>query len=98
MSIEVLRLVNGEDIIADVERPDGDVIVLNNPAKIALFPTEEGAMGIGLIPWIPYSEDDKFEILESNVMCLITAPDELINEYNEKYGSGIVTPPKNLII
>ena len=46
---------------------------------------------MGLMPWCPYSSEEKFEISSSHVILTVEAPEELRNEYSDKFGSGIIT-------
>lgn len=99
MNIKILKLVNGDDIISDVDR--SDKILLKNPARLMMFPSEDGGMGMALVPWCPYTEQEEFSIDPSHVMIEIEekdVPEELRNEYNDKFGSGLVAPPKNIIV
>ena len=98
MAIKILKLVNGEDIISEIENYE---ITLNNPARLMMFPTESGGMGVGLVPWCPYSDKEKFKIDPVHVITEVEeddVPEELRNEYIEKFGSGLQIPPKKSII
>ncbi len=96
MNIKILKLVNGDDIISDIDESSG--IVLKNPARIMMFPSDDGSMGMALMPWCPYSEQEDFKIAPIHVLIKMDAPEELCNEYNDKFGSGLEVPPTNLII
>ena len=98
MSIKILKLVSGDDIVADVEEKEEGIMVLKNPAKLLMFPSEDGGMGMGLIPWCPYTDKELFQISSTYIMIEFDPPDELRNEYSEQFGSGIVTPPTGFIL
>ncbi len=98
MSIKILKLVNGDDVISEVEKSDKEVTVLKNPAKLLMSFSEFGEMGMGLIPWCPYSDKELFQISSAHIITTIDPPDELRNEYSEQFGYGIVTPPTDLIL
>ncbi len=89
MSIEILKLVNGEDIISNVEYEE-DNVVLSSPAKLIMFLTEEG-VDFDLIPWCLYAVKEKFVISSSHVIFTTDPPEELRNNYNKIFGSGIIT-------
>ena len=103
MEIKILKLVNGDDVISSVEydggeeRYDGGEVKLSNPAKLMMFPSEEGGMAMALIPWCPYSDDEEFEIDERNILVSISPSDELRESYNQQFGSGLTTPPTDII-
>ena len=92
MSIKIFRLINGEELISDFKEEDSKII-LENPAKLVMFPAESGGMGMALMPWVPYSDQEKFEIKQDHVLIYLEAPDELEKEYREKFGSGLYTGP-----
>lgn len=89
--IKVVKLVTGEDVVADIELKDdssfGRVVILKNPQRFVV--TSEG---VGSMPLVPFSDDDKYTVSMNHVM-LICEPDVNIkNGYNSQFGSGIVVP------
>lgn len=88
--IKVVKLVTGEDVVADVEIKDessGRVVILKNPQRFMV--TSEG---VGSIPLVPFSDDEKY-IISMNHVVLICEPDiNIKNGYNSQFGSGIVVP------
>ena len=95
MNIKIMKLINGDDIISDIDESKG--LILKNPARLMMYPTEQG-MSMALVPWCPYTEQEHFELNPTSVMLTITPPEELRNEYNNQFGSKLVTPPTNLIV
>ena len=93
MAVRIVRLTSGEEVIGDVTQEDG----IYRVQKAALIlPTGQGS--IGLMPWMPYADQEGgIEIRESFVIFDIKPHDELINEYNTAFGSGLVVPPKQTI-
>lgn len=90
MTVRIVRLTSGEEVIADVKHEDG-VYHLEKAALI--LPTGQGS--IGLMPWMPYADQEGgIDIRESFVAFDIKPHDELINEYNTAFGNGLVVPPK----
>jgi len=50
MSIKILKLVNGDDVITTIG--EGDGIVMENPIRLMSFPDpESGDMGIAFMKW-----------------------------------------------
>jgi len=86
MNIEKLKLVNGDEIISEVMDREDNKIDLRKPAKI-----EMTIEGIALIPWDMFSkeEEEEFAIEPSHVILRTTPVTELLNAYNEQFGSGI---------
>ena len=92
--VRVLKLVNGEDVVAKVEKQDNQLI-LSDPLRIIMIPSEQG-MGMALISWIPYSADDKVSIPEDRVLCNVTPENGVKVEYQNQT-SSIVQPNQGLI-
>jgi len=87
MSISIMKLVNGDEIISSYEEKDGKII-LDSPAKL-LIRMDEGGMGAGLIPWNIFTEQKEFKIDPNHVITYIEPSTDLRNEYNSQFGSGI---------
>ena len=63
MSVKVVRLVSGEDVIADVEI-DHNGYMLSNPALIVVQQTQDGRVGAAFAPFAPYAKDGKVRIFK----------------------------------
>ena len=95
MNVKLLRLKSGEDVIADVTLVDTeDTIKITNPA--ILMPMGQqlpgGQMAMGFGPWAPFSEEKHFEMPRDWVGYISTPSKDLLNSYNQMFGSGIVVP------
>jgi len=86
--VKIMKLVNGDEIISEIEIKDNK-ITLSSPAKLLMFPSEDGGMGTGLMPWNPYSDKDEFVIDIEYVIVFIDPPTDLRNGYSNQFGSGI---------
>ena len=93
INVKLLRLKSGEDIIADVTLVDTeDTIKVENPAILMPMGDKGGQRQMGFGPWAPFSEDKKFEIPRDWIVFISTPGKDLINSYNQMFGSGIVVP------
>ena len=95
MNVKLLRLKSGEDIIADVTLVDTeDTIKLENPAMLMPIPghAHGGQVSMGFGPWAPFSDDKQFEIPRDWLVYISTPNMDLLNQYNQMFGSGIVVP------
>lgn len=100
MSIKILKLVSGDDVIATIG--EGDGIVLEKPIRLMSYPDPEtDSMGFMFVPWCPYSSEKVFKIAPIHIITTTEEEDvdeQLIREYRERFGSGITTPPTDLIL
>ena len=93
INVKLLRLKSGEDIIADVTLVDTeDTIKVENPAILMPMGDKGGQMSMGFGPWAPFSDDKEFEIPRDWIVFISTPGKDLINSYNQMFGSGIVVP------
>jgi len=92
--IKLVKIVTGEDIVADIELIDdelfGKSIKMKKPQRFMMT-----AEGIGSIPLMPLSSDESYTIGINHVV-LISEPDaDVKNGYSSQYGSGIVLASNN---
>ena len=92
MSVKIARMTSGEQVIADVSEKLEGGYTFKNPAL--LVPHGQGQLG--LAPWMPYAEPQGIDIPQDHVSFLVVPLTDLINEYNQAFGSGIIVPDKNL--
>jgi len=91
-NIKLLKFVSGEEVIAQVE-DNGSVYTLKDPVRIAL--TERGA---AIIPFSPFAKADVFQINREHFLFIADVDDDIKNEYNMKFGSGIVTTNSSIVL
>ena len=93
MTIRVIRLMNGEDLIGSLEvsskKDSGLVYKLKDVGTINLVSTKDGGVGISLFPFAPYAEESEFTFKEEHVVTTFSPSVDLINNYNRMFGSGI---------
>ena len=94
MSVKIVRLNSGEEIISNAEL-DKKVYTLKKPCVI--IPTGQGQ--IGLMPWLAYGDigEDGIQIKESFVAFTFEPSTQLRNEYSQMFGSGLVVPENDVI-
>lgn len=94
--VKAIKLITGEELIAQIIESDQDTLKIKNPLAIVVQRTERGP-AIGFVPWMPYLEGDI--VMNRSSTVLISEVDfEMRNQYNSMFGTGIITPPKELIM
>ena len=91
METRIVRLSSGEEVICKTQT-DGETTKIKNPA--ILMPMGGGQLG--MMPWMPYADYKELELDNKFIMFTIKAQTELMNQYNEQFGSGLVVPDKNV--
>jgi len=93
MAVKLVRLKSGEDIIADIITESAEIVKVKNPAM--LMPMSDGRgqqVQVGLAPWMPFSEAKEFELPRDWVLLTTEPAQDIVNNYNQVFGSGIVVP------
>lgn len=86
MAVMCLKLVSGEELICD----DTGNNRYSDIASIIMVPGQNGKqVGLGLAPFLPYSEDVTLTIPDTAIMIKFAPSNEMINNYNRLFGSGI---------
>jgi len=92
--VKIVRLTSGEELIAKVEETDTNV-TLKKPA--ILIPAGKDQLAFG--QWLPYANiKNGIEISKDYVVFVIDPMNELIAQYEESFGSGLVVPKSKDII
>ena len=94
MTVHLIRMWSGEDVIADIVEDKGDSIVITDPI-VAVPAQTEGR--IAFAPWSPLLEKDKLEVTKKYVVYMANPQEEIIEQYNSMFGK-ISKPTKKLIL
>ncbi len=95
MDVKLLRIVTGEEIIAElVEENDSTITVKNG---LVVIPAQNN---VGFAPWATVIDKEKPELVLSRTHVVYVAEvDETIrNKYDEIYGSKLIKPEKKGLI
>ncbi|RDJ35132.1 MAG: hypothetical protein DWQ19_09870 [Crenarchaeota archaeon] len=92
MSVQLLKLTSGEEMVAEVGDEDKDHIWVKNPLRLVVM--EKGA---ALAPFFPAAKDGglngkKIKMERKFVMLSLDVDSDVSNAYNSQLGSGIVVP------
>lgn len=96
-NVQIVKLTTGEELIADVSEADIEdkqFLILTKPAIIFMQPKgdSETEFGVGLAPYAPFAKEHKVPIFPTHVVSLYEPEVQMKNEYNKRYGSGIIQP------
>lgn len=97
MSVKSLRLITGEDIIADAILEDG-IWTLKNPVRVSMVPNGGPQPTFGFMPFPLTSNDKEIPIDEKYIVFVCEPAEEFLNQYNSLFGTGIITPTKKLLV
>ena len=94
MTVHLIRMWSGEDVIADITKEDTDSITFTDP--IVAVPSQQQGQ-IGFAPWSPLLQKDKIEVTKKYLVYIGEPQAEIIEQYNTMFGK-ISTPTKKLIL
>nr|QMP83363.1 MAG: hypothetical protein [Caudoviricetes sp.] len=97
-NIRSVRLVTGEDIVCDFI-VNGETALLKNPVQLMAIPSRSGGQpSFGFMPFPLMSNDKEVSVKLSHVVFTCDIAEDFLNQYNSVFGSGIVVPPKDIIL
>jgi hypothetical protein len=85
--IKVFKMINGEEIIAEIFNNFAEYIELKSPAQIVMQQTKEG-VGVALAPYMPYATGN-IQLHRQAIASSGTPDVKMENEYSRLFGSGI---------
>jgi hypothetical protein len=91
MSVRLIRIFGGEELLAKVTDNEDGTISLKNPA--VLLPMGEGKLAFA--PWLPYVEDEEITLKNEHIVFSLSPAVELMNQYNSTIGNGLVVAQGN---
>ena len=97
MNIKLVKILGGEDLIADVVENSG-TIVIKNPVRVVVMPSASGqSPNVGFAPWAPFSKQTEFLLDRDHIISIMEPIDEFVQQYKMAV-SPIVTPPQSKLI
>jgi hypothetical protein len=92
MANKLFNLISGQECLADIKEETETHYICKN--ILQLIPDPQSG-GVAMIKFPMFKEDDApVEIEKDKIMCVSKPLQELVNQYNQQTGTGIVTPPK----
>jgi hypothetical protein len=92
MTVKLITLKTNHTILSDVSE-DKDIFKLKEPVQVVSVPprSQSDQGGIAFSPFLEYSEEFKtgITIYKMDVLTVTTPVTELLNQYNQIFGSGI---------
>ena len=95
MNVKLIRVVTGEEIVAEVVSETDDTITIKN--GLVVLPTGQS---VGFAPWATVISKDDPEITMSrnHVIYMVELQDGVASKYKEMFGNIITPAEKKLIL
>ena len=94
MTVKLIRMWSGEDVIADIVEENNDSVVITDP--IVAVPSQEQGR-IAFAPWSPLLQKDKIEVTKKYIVYIGDPQAEIVEQFNQMFGK-ISKPTKKLIL
>ena len=94
MTVKLIRMWSGEDVIADITKEDTDSITITDP--IVAVPSQQQGQ-IAFAPWSPLLQKDELEVTKKYIVYIADPQEEIIEQYNSMFGK-LSKPTKKLIL
>tara|TARA_R100000773_G_scaffold25537_1_gene22274 strand:- start:41 stop:325 length:285 start_codon:yes stop_codon:yes gene_type:complete len=94
MTVKLIRMWSGEDVIADLIKDEASSITITDP--IVAVPSQQQGQ-IAFAPWSPLSQKGEIEITSKYIVYTTDPQPDIIEQYNSMYGK-ISKPNKKLIL
>ena len=95
-NIKVLKLLSGEEVVANITEETETTYRLKNPVKFVMMPVNQSQVGVEMHPFILLCKDEELEISKGFVIAVCNPVDQIEKSYAEQF-SGIILPEKKLI-
>ena len=95
MTVKLIRMWSGEDVITDVVEKTTDYYIIENP--IVAVPSQQQGQ-IAFAPWSPLlAKGSGIEVTKKYVVYEANPQEDIIEQYNSMFGK-ISKPTKKLIL
>lgn len=100
--VKMVRLLSGEEIIAQVKYPTSDYVTLFSPLVIMPNGEQGGRMSFGFMPWPVFADKDDtktngVDVYNHAIVMIYNPVDDILNQYNTAMGK-IIVPKKSALI
>mgnify|MGYP001374222831 FL=1 len=95
IDVKLLRIVTGEEVIAELLSETEDTITVQN--GLAVLPTNNG---VGFAPWatVISKEDPEITVSKTHVVYVAEVQEDVCKKYNEMFGSKLITPNSKKLV
>ncbi len=95
MEVKLLRVITGEEIVAEIIDENASEVTLKN--ALVVIPTQQS---VGFAPWATVIDRENPEVTVSrtHIVYVANLDESIRNKYDEIYGSKLVKPEKKSLI
>jgi hypothetical protein len=101
MNVIALKLVTGEDVLGELDSDGPTQFVLKNPVGVSIVRGPDGQPNVGFTPFPMHAEQKSgttMALLKTHIVYDYVPAEDFITNYNQIFGTGIITPPEKKLI
>ena len=90
--VKILKFMSGEEVVGQITKsPEGSLITMKKPCAIMLIGSKSSPdqHSMALIPYAAYTNGHTIKIKESSVIWEAELQEDVYNQYNMLFGTGI---------
>jgi hypothetical protein len=91
MSVKVVRMLSGEDILCVCEDQDDTIEIKDG---VVIVPTQN--QSVQFVPYSPFTTKDPIQ-LNKDMVVFVADPDKSLQDQHKKMFGGIITPESSII-
>lgn len=97
-NLQIIRFLNGEEIIGKVISDDETEFEIENPVRIVVVPNkaDPSAPSVGFAPYMQWTDEKVLTFKHEHVITMAKPVTEFVNQYNGMFG-GLVVPSSKII-
>lgn len=97
MMIKIYKLITSEEVVGEAIE-DGDNLIIKQPCAIMLLASRStpDQHQMALVPYAGYTKEHSVQLKKSAIVWEADVAEELYNQYNRIFGSGIEIVPGHL--
>lgn len=98
-SIKLFKLLNRDDILAEVVTETDSIIKIKNPVRVIVVPSKTSPQNpqVAFAPWAEFTEQKEFVVHKAHIIAAMEPMTDFINNYNSMFG-GLVVPSSSKLI
>jgi hypothetical protein len=95
--IKLYKLITSEEVVGQVE-DDGEYLIIKQPCAIMLIAAKStpDSHSMALVPYAGYTKEHSVKVKKDAIVWEAEVAEELYNQYNMIFGSGIQIVPGHL--
>ena len=95
IEVKLLRIVTGEEVVAEMVSEDETTITVKN--GLVVLPTNTG---VGFAPWatVISKENPDITVSRNHIVYIAEVQEDVCKKYDQMFGSKLVTPYEKKLI